>query len=194
MDNGFRVQDLCQLRAACALGRTFRYVFFPDCGTISDPLTASCLSQWAITPFESQGISFHSAEQAMMHGKALLFGDLDMAENIRASRTPFGAKNLGGKVRGFSESTWIRHRFEVVVEANLPKFATNSVLREFLMSTGESILVEASPTDLVWGNGLDQFDKASIHPDQWPGLNLLGFALMEVRVRLGGATGATADP
>ena len=68
--------------------------------------------------------------------------------------------------------------------ANLPKFATNSVLKAFLLSTGASILAEASPVDRVWGTGLDEFDRAARDPAKWPGLNLLGFALMDVRDRL----------
>jgi len=52
------------------------------------------------------------------------------------------------------------------------------------LSTGEQILVEASPVDNIWGVGLAADDPAIAHPDTWKGLNLLGFALMEVRQRL----------
>jgi ribA/ribD-fused uncharacterized protein len=46
------------------------------------------------------------------------------------------------------------------------------------------VLVEASPVDSVWGIGLAADDEQAASPDRWPGLNLLGFALMEVRSRL----------
>jgi ribA/ribD-fused uncharacterized protein len=48
------------------------------------------------------------------------------------------------------------------------------------------VLVEASPVDRIWGIGLAGDDPRAEHPDQWRGLNLLGFALMEVRLRLPG--------
>lgn len=120
----------------------------------------------------------------MMHGKAVLFEDSVMAGRILAARTPYQAKSLGAQVRGFSEEIWTAHRFEVVVAANLPKFATNPVLRDYLLSTGDSILVESSATDRIWGAGVDEYDRDAKNPGRWPGLNLLGFALMEVRERI----------
>lgn len=169
------------LVARQAAGAALEYVFFPDSGSFVEPPTASCLSQWAVAPFRDGDHLFHSAEQAMMHGKATLFGDRDTAAKILACRTPFQAKNLGRQVAGFSETIWEQHRRKVVVAANLPKFAGIPSLREFLLATGDAILVEASSTDLVWGNGLDEFDRDARNPARWPGLNLLGFALMEVR-------------
>lgn len=120
-----------------------------------------------------------------MHGKALLFGDFETAERIVTAKTSWMARELGAAVRGFDEATWEKHRFEVAVKANLPKFSSIPSLREFLLSTGDAILVEASPVDRVWGNGLDESDQNARDPRKWPGLNLLGFALMEVRAHLG---------
>ena len=49
-----------------------------------------------------------------------------------------------------------------------------------LKSTGDSILAEAAPNDLIWGIGLSVSDaqKGGI----WRGSNLLGETLMKVRV------------
>lgn len=160
------------------------YVFFPDSGSFADPPTASSLSQWATTPFERGGLAFRSAEQAMMFGKARLFGDASMGERILACRTAFQARHLGSQVAGFRQDVWERERFEVVVEANRGKFAGIPALRTFLLSTGEAALAEASPTDPVWGIGLDESDPRSRDARRWPGLNLLGFALMAVRDEL----------
>lgn len=55
-----------------------------------------------------------------------------------------------------------------------------------LAATGDRLLVEASPVDAVWGIGLAAADPGAHDPDRWRGLNLLGFALMDVRARLGG--------
>jgi ribA/ribD-fused uncharacterized protein len=46
------------------------------------------------------------------------------------------------------------------------------------------VLVEASPYDRIWGIGLGHDHDDVARPTMWRGLNLLGFALMEVRERL----------
>ena len=66
----------------------------------------------------------------------------------------------------------------------MAKFGQHQQLREFLIGTGSRVIVEASPRDLVWGIGLAAADERAGSPEHWPGLNLLGFALMEVRRRL----------
>ncbi len=70
------------------------------------------------------------------------------------------------------------------VEGNLLKFDQNADLGQFLRMTGNKVLVEASPNDRIWGIGLAQNDRRASRPAEWQGLNLLGFALMEVRQRL----------
>lgn len=52
------------------------------------------------------------------------------------------------------------------------------------MDTAPRVLVEASPVDPVWGIGLAEGDSNVRTPATWRGLNLLGFALMQVRERL----------
>jgi predicted NAD-dependent protein-ADP-ribosyltransferase YbiA (DUF1768 family) len=52
---------------------------------------------------------------------------------------------------------------------------------QFLKQTCSRVIVEASPVDRVWGIGLAQDDAKAHNPNRWRGLNLLGFALMQVR-------------
>ena len=120
----------------------------------------------------------------MMAAKARLSGDADAAERILAAPHPGAAKALGRQVRRFDEQRWAEHRFDVVVAGNLAKFAQHPELRDFLAGTGSRVLVEASPLDRVWGIGLAADDERAASPERWPGLNLLGFALMEVRHQL----------
>jgi hypothetical protein len=103
---------------------------------------------------------------------------------VLASGHPSQAKKAGRLVRGFDEATWERERFRIVVEGSVHKFAADGALREFLLNTGDRVLVEASPVDRVWGIGLAADDAAASDPERWKGLNLLGFALMEARDRL----------
>ena len=57
-------------------------------------------------------------------------------------------------------------------------------LRNYLLGTGRRVLVEASPSGLIWGIGLGAANERATDPLRWRGLNLLGFALMEARERL----------
>ncbi|MBO7462860.1 MAG: DUF1768 domain-containing protein, partial [Bacteroidales bacterium] len=51
----------------------------------------------------------------------------------------------------------------------------------FLLSTGNKILVEASPYDKIWGIGIDENHPDAYTPSRWLGENHLGFALMSAR-------------
>ena len=143
-----------------------------------------CLSQWWPATFTVDGVRYSSAEHYMMAAKARLSGDVEAAGKILAAPHPGAAKALGRKVRGFDERQWAEHRFGVVVAGNMAKFSQHPELRDFLASTGTRVLVEASPLDRVWGTGLAADDERATSPEHWPGLNLLGFALMEARHRL----------
>lgn len=178
--------SLSALRSAADRGETWPVLFFPDSGSRTSPLSPSCLSQWCPARFEVDGVVFRCAEQAMMHGKALLFGDRETADRIAASRTAFQAQILGRAVRGFDESAWIEHREEIVFRANLAKFSQDPALGGYLRSTRGSVLVESSTTDLVWGAGVSEDHPRAADPRRWPGLNLLGQALMRVRESLSG--------
>ena len=117
----------------------------------------------------------------MMARKADLFGDQDCLERILQTDDPSMAKALGRGVRGFDEQRWLDHRWEIVVAANHLKFGQNGKLQKFLLATGNKVLVEASPVDSIWGIGLSADAPQASDPVAWRGLNLLGFALMEVR-------------
>lgn len=145
-----------------------------------------CLSQWYGAPFSLGGRLFPTAEHYMMFQKATLFGDQDTAEQIMAAPSPGAAKALGRAVRGFVEETWAERRLQIVADGNEAKFGQNPELRGFLAKTGDRVLVEASPTDRIWGIGLAEDDPRANDPLSWRGLNVLGFALMIARLRLAG--------
>ncbi|WP_084717294.1 NADAR family protein [Xenorhabdus poinarii] len=125
-----------------------------------------------------------SAEHYMMAEKARLFNDAEALIKIINAKTSGAAKAYGREIQGFDQSVWDEHRLKIVIEGNLAKFSQNKSLAEFLLNTGDKILVEASPVDRIWGIGLAE-DTVNIHnPLTWNGLNLLGIALMAVRDKL----------
>jgi len=147
-------------------------------------LSPGCLDQFWPAPFVIAGVTYPSAEHWMMAEKARTFGDEDALQTVLAARTPQAAKSAGRAVRGFSEGRWMEVRYEIVVAGNLAKFSQHDDLRRYLLATGRRVLVEASPLDRVWGIGLAEDDQRATSPSRWKGLNLLGFALMDVRDQL----------
>lgn len=155
-------------------------------------LGPGCLSQWWPAPFTVDGLRFTTAEHYMMWAKARLFGDDAVAGQILAAPDPSAAKTLGRAVRGFDGTVWAAHRFAVVVAGSRAKFTSTAGLRAYLAGTADRVLVEASPVDAIWGIGLGAEHPDAAVPSRWPGTNLLGFALMQVRAGLGPASGQDA--
>ena len=180
--------DRDALRARVAAGERFRSLSFWGHRPRADGVVSkACFSQWFAAPFAVDGIRYATAEHWMMAGKARLFGDDAALARVLANDDPVAAKQAGREVRGYDEARWREHRFDLVVAGNLAKFSQHPALAAFLLGTGDQLLVEASPVDAIWGIGLAADDPRAHDPAQWPGLNLLGFALMQVRERLAGA-------
>jgi ribA/ribD-fused uncharacterized protein len=180
-----RVRTRTDLSGVIASGASVKYLYFWGHKPRPDGSTGSgCLSQWWPATFTVDGREYASAEHWMMCAKARLFEDPDIAEQILAASHPGEAKALGRRIRGFDEAVWVEHRYEIVVAGNVAKFGQHEDLRRFLLDTGERVLVEASPVDRIWGIGLAASDPRAADPAQWPGLNLLGFALGEARALL----------
>lgn len=141
----------------------------------------TCLSQWYDCLFEADGVLYHTTEQYMMAQKALLFHDMMTYSEIMAADNPRDYKALGRKVQFFDSSVWDKEKYGIVLKGNLAKFGDNPELWDYLDGTGDSVLLEASPYDGIWGVKLGMEDPRIEDPNQWCGENLLGFALMEVR-------------
>ncbi|PJJ10288.1 hypothetical protein CLU83_3690 [Flavobacterium sp. 1] len=144
-------------------------------------ITKTCFSQWWISPFVVDGITYKTAEHWMMAKKAELFNDDEVLEKIIQANSPAEVKKLGREVKNYDDNLWLANRYEIVKQGSFHKFNQNSDLKEFLMNTKERVLVEASPVDAIWGIGMAGDHKDIHNPEKWRGLNLLGFALMEVR-------------
>lgn len=178
-------QYLTDLQEDVRKGKHFKYLcFWGHTPKQKDVIDKSCFSQWFAAKFEVDGIQYKTAEHYMMAQKAELFADNEIFEKIIRVDHPNEAKALGRKVKNYQENVWLQHRFDIVVNGNIAKFSQHPELKQFLLDTQERILVEASPVDKIWGIGLAADDENAENPLKWKGLNLLGFALMEVRKQL----------
>jgi ribA/ribD-fused uncharacterized protein len=150
------------------------YGHSPKCGD------KRCFSNWYPSEFvDSNAITFSNSEQYMMYHKAKLFGDNSKAEEILQTSDPSKAKKMGREVRNFDPDIWNKNARDIVYSGCLLKFSQNEEIKNFLLSTGDSVLVEASPYDQIWGIGISV--KQATKGVQWRGTNWLGECLMRVR-------------
>ncbi len=171
-----------QLRDTCSEGETRHYILFWKPEPSPDgQLTESCLGQWWKSDFWSVNHTCCCMEQFMMANKAELFGDEEIRKQILACTDPKTIKALGRKVQNFDEQIWNEVKYSIVLNGNFLKFTQNPQLREYLLSTEDRVLVEASPLDSIWGIRMGKTNEHVFNPLKWKGKNLLGFALMEVR-------------
>lgn len=140
-----------------------------------------CFSQWFPASFTVDGLTYPTAEHWMMAEKARLFKDEDAFQAVLKSKTPGEAKKIGRRVRHFDDALWKANGYRMVIEGSIHKFRQNRAMGEYLINTGNRVLVEASPVDEIWGVGLTKDSDQVLNPETWRGLNLLGFALMEAR-------------
>ena len=138
-------------------------------------------SQWKRSDFEFGGITFSHAEQFMMFCKAVLFNDFGTAGKVLQADNPKEQKRLGRSVRNFDANKWNDVARDIVYVGNVCKFRDNENLKSILLETGDSVLVEASPYDKIWGIGMSKFDDGVEDQANWKGKNWLGFVLTRVR-------------
>ena len=139
------------------------------------------LSNWYPSIFFIDGIKYISVEQYIMYKKAVTFGDNNIAVQILESDDPDTAKQLGRAVKGYNDNVWAGMRQIVLYEGLFAKFQQNPKLKRKLLATGNAVLAECSKSDKIYGIGISLYDDQRYFPDEWQGMNLLGFTLMKVR-------------
>lgn len=142
------------------------------------------LSNWYLSDFKINDINYSSMEQYMMHQKAILFDDNEIATQILETSNVGKIKTLGRMVKNYNDVMWNGMRQIIVYEGLLEKFRQNDALRNKLLATQQDILAECAVQDKIWGIGLSMKDDRRFNMDEWQGQNLLGFCLMRVRTIL----------
>jgi ribA/ribD-fused uncharacterized protein len=91
-------------------------------------------------------------------------------EWIRNSPTPHGAMMAGRNLRVKEMyPDWDNIKFDIMKKGLMEKFIQNEDIKQKLLSTGDKIIHEDSPVDMIWGI---------------KGKDMLGKLLMEVREKL----------
>lgn len=138
-------------------------------------------SNWYKCAFKVNSTTYNCTEQYMMYQKAILFNDMDIAQKILSSADPKEQKAFGREVKNFNPEKWNEACRDIVFEGNLAKYDQNKRLKDILLATAGTTLVEASPYDKIWGIGLTADDSRALSRETWRGKNWLGEVLTEVR-------------
>ena len=138
-------------------------------------------SNFYLCPFTLDGRTYRTSEQFYQSEKAAFFNDHGRAEQIRAEVRPSKCKWLAREIKYFDKGVWQVVARQVMLRGVLAKFRQNTPARLTLLKTGDALLVEATPFDTYWANGLHILDDRNKHQESWRGANVLGGVLMEAR-------------
>lgn len=152
---------------------TFVFFWNPE-PELDGSIGPGCLSQWWPAPFVVDGVRYATAEHFMMAGKARVFGDVEAEASVLADDDPAHAKAVGRAVRGYDTAVWAEHRVDVVTRGNVAKFSQHPDLATYLASTGDAVLVEASPEDRIWGSAWPPTTPTRRGPGAGPGATCSG--------------------
>ena len=144
---------------------------------------SSPFSNWYMVNFKDEnGLVYDCSEKYMMHHKALTFNDTEIAEKIMQANHPREQKALGRQIRNFKSEVWDAISRVVVYKGCYFKFEQNPDLKEKLLSTKGTTLVECAGTnDLIWGCGFLSSEPESEQREKWTGTNWLGETLTKLR-------------
>ena len=142
------------------------------------------LSNWYLSDFEIDGIKFTSIEQYIMYSKCKLFGDDSSSQKVLETNDTKIQKEIGRAAKGYVDVIWSGMRQIIAYKGLYSKFSQNEELKQMLLSTGDSFLVECAFKDRIWACGLTLDDNDRFDISKWKGENILGFALMQVREAL----------
>ncbi len=142
------------------------------------------LSNWYLSDFTINNITFSSMEQYMMYQKAIIFNDVEISKKILNTNDASKIKILGRMVSNYDDITWNGVRQIIIYLGLHAKFSQNEELREKLKATGNFTIAECSVQDKIWGTGLSMKDDDRFDKTKWKGTNLLGYSLMLVRDNL----------
>ncbi len=134
--------------------------------------------------FNVEGRDFTSVEQCFQYFKALHFGDSSIASDILSTSDPAECRELGRSIVKFDISSWDEVRRSIMFKAVFSKFDQNSLIREAILMSGSKPFAVLGSDNYVWGIGLDKDSGGLYNASKWPGKNLLGQVLVDVREML----------
>jgi ribA/ribD-fused uncharacterized protein len=134
-----------------------------------------CFSNFSPHSIRLEGDLWPTAEHYYQAQKFVGTVDCHLCQAIRHAATPEIAAAIGRNPNHTVRRNWDTLKTAAMYDAVSAKFRTYPDLAALLLSTGQELIVEDSPTDSYWGCGADGL-----------GQNQLGKVLMRVRKELQG--------
>lgn len=134
------------------------------------------------------GLQFDSSEHAYQYTKAVICERDDVAKSIRDCTEAKKAKKFGDKLD--TTDDWEGVKVEMMRCILTAKFMQNRDLKRKLCETKDSHLMECS-TNMFWGTGWKLDSPKWTKSHRYPGKNILGMLLMEVRESISSALSQT---
>jgi hypothetical protein len=126
----------------------------------------------------SWGQKYNCSEQAYFAKKAEICNDLEAHGRIMKATNPGTQKFFGGRIT--NTPTWEKQKLTVMKQVCSDKFTQNPALRDFLLTTGQTLLLEDNPSDGYWGIQMSRNNPRSDNVAHHK-LNHMGLILMQVR-------------
>ena len=142
------------------------------------------LSNMFEAPIQVEGTTFPTVEHYFQWSKARQFGDATAQGKILKSASPKSAKAYGKRVTPFDPAVWAEMAEKVMRTAVKAKFMQHPDLLKKLRDTDGKLLAEADPRGKYWGIGTSADTSKASDPAKWPGKNVMGNILMELRAEL----------
>ena len=160
-------------------------LFTPSNGQITAFFTKhSMLSNHHRCKFTVDKKEYTSMEKFLFMEQAKIFTDHELMNKISKTDDPVEIKRLGKTVKNFKKDIWRQNIDQILYRGLMGKFSQNPVMKDMLLNTGDSLIVEASRSDKVYGIGVALGDQNLWNKGNWSGDNLMGAALMAVRKTL----------
>ncbi len=180
-----------------------KYIVFAKSG--------STFSLWHPAKIEYKDMTFSSAGQFLLYSKAKLFGDERTAqkimnmnkedimadfikgtltsENIMTNKLKAKIwesnqqeiKELATGIVSYNDQVWKDKIKSILGVAIREKYNQNNHLREHLISIKNKKIIYATPTDRLLGAGVNKSEVLKSKTDNWPGDNLLGNMLNDLK-------------
>ena len=131
--------------------------------------------------FDCEEEGFTSVTQYLEYSKAKLFGDLAAARSILIADTPAEQRRRAEQIKGFNEIRWRGHLGAILYRGLMARYEQRPEEVVKLLETGEDTLVYCGSADTALGIRESVSNPNAQNMETWTGMNLLGFALMEVR-------------
>lgn len=129
-----------------------------------------CFSNFSLHSIQLGGEVWQTSEHYYQAQKFVGTQDQTLCQRIHNAPSPEMAAAIGRDPIHSVRPDWDAVKISIMYKAVSTKFMTYGDIAEILLSTGEQIIVEKSPTDTFWGCGLDG-----------SGQNHLGKILMRIR-------------